>query len=139
MSRRKPEKPDCLSCGACCVSLQDQDVYCDVSEEDLKRLGKAWVRKNVLLSRPFDMIAGLIDGNLASHGAIKTKWTKQRSGPLKGFELCSCVALKGSVMDTVKCSVYEKRPDTCRSAVVPGDRTCLDARRLFKDAIERHV
>lgn len=137
MSRRKKEPPDCLSCGACCVALHDQEVFCDVDEEDVARLPKGWVKKNVMFSRPIDRAFAAMLGPPAPHGAIKTEWKKQRAGDLKGFELCSCVALKGSVMSSVKCSVYEKRPDTCRTAVVPGDRTCLDVRRLFKDAIER--
>lgn len=127
-------KPDCLSCGACCVAPNDQEVFCDVEEKDLERLGSAWVRRNVLLSSSLDRFAAALGGQSRdAYGAIKTRWTMQRSGPLKGFELCSCVALKGSVMSGVKCSVYEKRPETCRTAVIPGDRTCREIRRAFTD------
>ena len=135
MSKKTP-LPDCLSCGACCVAPRSQDAFCDVSAEDLERLGRGWVKKNVLFSSPFDRLVSMIDGNQVPLAAIATKWTEQKSGPLKGHELCSCVALKGSVMNAVKCSVYEKRPETCKTAVVPGDRNCLDLRRAFKDAIE---
>jgi Fe-S-cluster containining protein len=132
----KPEKvtaKDCLTCGVCCVSLQDQDCFCDLTPEDEERLGAAWVRRNVLRTRLFDFIAS---GGRLPWGAIKTKWRKQQAGPLKGAEMLTCVALRGSILHRVQCSVYEKRPRTCREAVKPGDRTCLWLRREIRRAAE---
>lgn len=133
------KKPDCLSCGACCVSLYDQSAFCDVEAKDIERLGAQWVRHNVLMSSLMDRVMMAIDGEEDLHGAIRTKWVTQRSGPLKGVDVCTCVALRGSLMKSVKCSVYEKRPDTCRTAVVPGDRTCIEIRRMLRDLIEREL
>jgi Fe-S-cluster containining protein len=126
MRSPKVTAKDCLTCGVCCVSLRDQDCFCDLTPEDEKRLGAAWVRRNVLRARLFDLIAS---GGRVPWGAIKTKWRKQRAGPLKGAEACMCVALRGNLLHKVSCSVYEKRPRTCREAVKPGNRTCLWLRR----------
>lgn len=118
MPTRKLISEDCRGCGACCVSLTDSDVYADVTPKDEERLGKKFVRLNVV------------------DGAIKTRWLRQRSGPFKGVEACSCVALRGSLFHKVYCAVYANRPTVCRKAVNPGDRTCRQARRLFRDCIE---
>lgn len=79
---KKLTSKDCLTCGICCVSLVDQEDYCNVTEQDKARLGKRFVRLNVV--QP-------------SGDAIKTQWRVQRSGPLKGVEACTCVALRGSL------------------------------------------
>jgi len=108
---------DCRRCGACCISWEDQETYCDVLEADKRRLSKSFVEKNII------------------DGAIRTKWKQIRSGPLRGFEMNSCAALRGSVMHRVCCSIYENRPKTCRVAVKPGDRVCKEIRRVFFEAI----
>lgn len=138
-ARRRPEKPDCMSCGACCVSLYDQDAFCDIDERDVRALGAAWAKRNVIFTSSFDILAHALGGDSIPHAAIKTKWVEQKAGPLKGAETCTCVALKGSLMKSVKCSIYEKRPRTCRVAVSPGDRTCLEIRRMFQDLIEKNA
>ena len=127
---------DCRKCGACCVAPYQQDTYCDVTAEDVKRLGKKFVRLNVLNSRPIDIFAAAIDGADFPSAAIKTKWREQKSGTLKGFELNMCIALQGSVMHRVSCSVYENRPRACRKAVMPGDRWCREIRRTFKEKVD---
>lgn len=136
----KPERvtaKDCLTCGVCCVSLKDQPAFCDVLPEDEARLGKAFVRRHVhrfhLLDHALSRILKCQVGSPElPPGAIKTKWVKQRSGPLKGSEVLVCVALRGSVLHQVRCSVYERRPYVCREAVKPGDRTCLWLRREIR-------
>lgn len=129
-------KETCLECGACCVSLTEADAYCDVTPEDEKKLGKKFVRLNVLHPRPFDMAYSMIHGvKMSAHGAIKTSWKVAKSGPFKGISACQCVALTGALFDKVRCSVYEKRPRVCREAVVPGDRACREIRTLMKKAI----
>lgn len=139
MTKKRPATPpDCLSCGACCVSLQDQEVFCDATPEDLEKFSKAWVKKNVIFTSTFDLLVRALDGRYEPWAALRTEWRTQKTGPLKGVDACACIALKGSIMDAVKCSIYEKRPRVCHVAVVPGDRTCLDLRRMFADAIEEN-
>jgi Fe-S-cluster containining protein len=110
---------DCLTCGICCIALEDQGEYANVTEKDKTQLGKRFVRLHVV------------------QDAVKTKWRVQRSGPLKGVSACACVALRGSLMHQVSCSVYSVRPEVCRKAVKPGDRTCLQVRRMFQELLVR--
>jgi len=114
--------------------LHDQPAFCDVDERDLKRLGETWVRRNVMFPSTFDSLVNAIDGGRLPLGAIRTAWKKQRSGALKGVEACVCVALRGSLMYKVRCSVYAKRPKACREAVKPGDEACLQVREMFEEA-----
>jgi len=116
--------PDCRSCGACCVSPHDQPAFCDVVQQDLDRLSKRWVKKNVLFPTPFDLLVSKLDKLDLPYGAIRTKWVKQRSGILKGTSACVCAALQGSVLNRVHCSIYERRPNACKEAVKPGDSAC---------------
>lgn len=121
----------CRSCGACCVSHEDQETYCDVTAADEKRLGKRFVRLHVLRSGPFDMLAAAVDGAEIPPGAIATEWRRQKAGPHAGYEMNACVALRGSVGSRVSCSVYANRPRACRVAVKPGDRVCREIRAAF--------
>ena len=132
MTPEKITADTCRSCGICCVSLTENKVYCDVTVEDMKRLSKGFVRKNVVQARLFDRLAHALDGNRIPEGAIKTAWKSQKAGPLKGAEVCACTALRGSVMHRVSCSVYENRPRVCQTAIVPGDKTCRQVRGMFQ-------
>jgi len=132
------EVPDCLTCGACCVSVFDQEAFADVTPSDCERLGVRWVRRNVLFPSFFDMTLMAIDGR-GVFGAIQTKWRTQRAGPLKDCSVCSCTALRGSVMNRVSCRVYDKRPEVCRTAVKPGDRACKDIRKHMLRVIQENV
>jgi Fe-S-cluster containining protein len=136
MPREKITPKTCLSCGACCVSLREQDAYCDVTSEDEKRLGKKFVRLNVLYPRPFDVLLAAVDGQRLVYGAIKTKWVEQKSGPFKGVSTCQCAALKGAIFKNVRCSVYEMRPHVCHVAVKPGDKWCREIRHLLREQLE---
>lgn len=137
MSRREVITAEtCRSCGACCVAPHDQDAFCDVTAADEERLGRRFVRLNVLHSTPYDQLLRAMDGTRAVDGAIRTVWREQKAGPLKGYSGCACAALRGSVMSRVSCSVYERRPRACRVAVKPGDRTCREVRKMFARAIE---
>lgn len=133
MPARGSPKPDCRRCGVCCVSLFDQDSFCDVTEKDVVRLGKSFARRNVLGLSAFDWLMAAVRGRGFSCAALKTKWKKQRSGPLKGAEAKACVALRGSILSRVSCSVYDRRPQACREAVVPGDRACLALRKKYQE------
>jgi Fe-S-cluster containining protein len=129
------KRPDCRTCGLCCVSLQDQDSYCDVTVTDVTRLGTRWSKRNVLFWSSWDSLMMTINtGQRGGVGAIRTAWKAQRSGPMKGAEACACVALRGSLLYAVSCSVYRKRPEACRTAAIPGDRACLQVRQMFEEA-----
>jgi hypothetical protein len=139
-------KPDCRTCGVCCIGFGEQEFYCDVTETDLKRLSPRFIRKNVV--DPCEQIeffasvtiAGVLqptESGIAGTPAIRTEWKEMKTGPFAGSELNVCAALRGSVFSRVSCTIYPNRPKTCRKAVKPGDRTCRHARRLFEDAVRQ--
>lgn len=128
----KAPKPDCTTCGVCCIAPDDQDEFCDIDEADEKRLGSAFTRRYVNYPSFFDQLCREIDGRQL-WGAIKTKWVKEKEGPHKGAQFCRCICLKGVVGKKVYCSVYEKRPRACREAVKPGDRACRTLQRAFAE------
>ena len=134
MPREKITAATCVKCGLCCCALTDQNAFCDVTPTDAKRLGKRFVRLHVLHPSVMDQLTSAFDGRPVPWGAIETKWKEQEAGPLKGVSVNACVALKGTVMQQVKCSVYAKRPDTCRTAVIPGDESCRWLRKQCRDA-----
>lgn len=128
---KKKDIPDCLKCGVCCISLQDQDCYADVTDKDFQKLTPR-EKKQVV---DFDGIQILLSGR---NGAIATKWRKVRQGLLKTYEVCACVFLVGSPLVKCRCRIYGRRPESCRIAVKPGDKTCKEVRRLWLTAdIER--
>ena len=121
-------KYDCMKCGLCCCSLQDQDAFCDLTEVDLRKFSRQWITVNVQLSSLFEMLV-----QEQPQAAIKVKWSNTKRGPLKGADVLQCVALRGNVMNNVRCSIYENRPRVCRIAVNPGDRLCRNIRRSADD------
>lgn len=124
MGRERVTTSNCQACGLCCVSPYDnQDSFADVTVEDCERLGVKWVKRNVVFPPLFDQLA------FGHTPAIKTRWLRQRSGPLKGESALACVALRGILLKKVRCSVYEQRPTCCREAIKPGTSVCLDLRR----------
>jgi Fe-S-cluster containining protein len=129
-------KPDCTKCGLCCLSLHDQQGFCDISEKDAKRLGKKFVRLHVLQSSTFDQMAALLDGHSVPWGVIKTTYKLIAKGPFKGVTVCACDQLRGDPSHKVRCAIYAKRPETCRTAMVPGEKACRDLRRMYKKAAE---
>lgn len=139
MAKEKITSESCLTCGACCWSPVDQPGYCDVSQKDVARLPKRFVRLNVLQPRAVDRFAAAVDGKNLPYGVIRTTWVEQKAGPFKGVDALTCAALRGSIFHRVKCSVYENRPRTCHVAVVPGDKSCRALRTMFKEAVERAV
>lgn len=128
-------KPDCTTCGACCISPIDQETFCDVTIADEKRLGAQLVKRYVLCSSMFDLLCAAIDWRPMSQGAIKTVWTEEKHGPFKSYQFCRCVFLQGTIMKKVKCRIYEKRPRACRIAMKPGDYACKQLRRAFEERI----
>lgn len=119
---------DCTSCGVCCVSLYGNEVFCDITEEDYNNLPKSF-RRHCGFFSTLQLLSGLFPPGVI--GALKTRWRKQRSGPAKDFEICTCEALRGSLLRKVRCAIYDCRPQCCHTAVKPGDTSCRSMRELF--------
>jgi Fe-S-cluster containining protein len=130
--RPQKQTPDCRSCGLCCISPHSQTAFADLVPKDLEKLSPRWIKKNAELCSPFDMIL-----NGGCPGALKTRWVINKQGPLKGFEQCRCIALQGTPMVRVACSIYAKRPRVCHEAMVPGEKACLDLRRMYEEFAAR--
>jgi len=108
----KVTSKDCQSCGACCGPLYDDETHADLTEEDVGRLSKGYVKRWVVYV-------------LDQYPALKTKRTAH-SGVV-------CGALQGQVGKKVRCSIYENRPTVCRR-YRPGSPDCLASRRSLKDS-----
>jgi len=119
--------PDCLRCGLCCVAPYEQDVFCNVTEQDIERMPKA-LRDEVVAPRIVDLFASMLDGNQLDM-ALPTKTITIEHGLLKGSEATVCICLTGDPLHRVSCSIYEQRPRICHTAVQPGTRLCQQIRR----------
>jgi Fe-S-cluster containining protein len=128
--KRKLTSRDCVACGLCCLASRPQSAFADVTAEDVKRLGKRFVRLHVLYPGPLEAFSRVIDGR-PLHGALRAVVREQKAGPLKGHVVTACVALKGTVLKSVRCSVYANRPEVCRQAVKPGDPVCRRLRAVY--------
>lgn len=73
---------------------------------------------------------------MQEHSVVHTKtvWKDQRRGPLAGAQACVCSALQGSLLSRVSCSIYNQRPEVCRS-FEPGSARCKAARRQLENAV----
>ena len=134
-SKLNKAKPNCKACGLCCISLQGQEAYCDITMEDALRLPKKYDK----YFAPFDIMDQLAmraGGKNAVAGALLTRRLKVRSGELKGLELCACTLLRGTPLKKVSCAIYGRRPSTCRDAVKPGDKTCQWFRKEIDKVLE---
>lgn len=135
-----PEKftsKTCLSCGVCCVSLHDQDVFADVDEDDLRRMGAKLSRKLCIRFSLFDILLRTTPKAGKALGAIRTKDVEETSGPLKGISSYRCACLEGSLLKKVKCSIYKVRPECCR-IFEPGNASCRWMRSQFKQAAKEN-
>lgn len=119
---------DCLKCGACCCSIYDQDVFCDMTEEECKAFSLQFRTKNI---KEFDLFAIVAEG--APPYALRTKFVKSK----EGIAICACCQLDGSPMHKVKCRIYDSRPYTCRESVKPGDKSCRQLRRIVQRKIKQ--
>jgi len=126
---------DCRRCGVCCVSLRAQDAYCDATLEDLKKLDPRWVKENVAFASLMSALGMAVDGGKMVLAAIRTKWAYQLRGPFADQSLCTCAALRGSVLHRVSCRIYERRPETCRT-LLPGDPACRQCRKAFLERLD---
>ncbi len=131
----KTAKPVCTECGLCCIALYDQSEFCDLVEEDMKRLPKQY-RRHIHHARPFNQLIAILDGHNEPSAALATRKLVPRSGPLKNFHLCACVLLRGNPLKKTWCAVYPLRPIVCHEAVKPGDATCRWTRNQIQEALE---
>jgi len=77
----------------------------------------------------------LIGGKHPPYAVLKTKELHPTAGPYKKVNFCVCCMLDGSPMTRVKCRIYAKRPTVCKTAVVPGDKNCVEIRRILLSAL----
>ena len=117
MKRPKVSPPDCRTCGLCCIPPFEQEAFADVGPEDIERMGARRARRLVRLA------------DFGFGGAIKTTCDEVRRGPLAGAIVTRCAALRGTPGVRVSCTIYAVRPDVCRNAIKPGDKTCRSLRR----------
>lgn len=129
----KKMKIDCRTCGACCWSVVDQTNFCDLTDAEVRRFSPQFRAANVEHN---SLLHVLVSQGRVPEAALRTKWRKMRSGPLKGAEVLVCCMLRGSVLRHVRCAIYETRPFVCRRAVKPGDKTCLLVRQMLQSATE---
>ena len=101
--------PDCLTCGACCVSPFVGEGYIRLDVEEEERLGRKGLPVLEVVPDPHDRIV-----------LLGTK----RNG--QGTRVC--MALTGRVGKQVACSIYEDRPSLCRQFEA-GSPECHQARR----------
>lgn len=125
------QPPSCTECGACCVSASDQNVFCDLTEQEAAALSPQFKSANVRTLSLLAVIIGRSQGRNTPWYALRTKWLLSRAGPLKGIEANVCCMLQGSLLHKVRCRIYDKRPSVCRTAVKPGDRACKKLRRAL--------
>lgn len=102
-----PSSWDCQACGACCRNL------------DTNRA--SGVRYWVEIS-PGDKL-------LTRHDLVRKLVThdRHRVPHLRMTHEGVCEALRGTIGQKVRCSIYHQRPSPCRR-VMPGDETCLKTR-----------
>lgn len=126
----------CTKCGLCCIALQDQKSFCDLTSTDLDKLPAKSRRCDVCYFTSLDVFLNTLRGGTQAVGAIKTKYRKVKSGPLKDFTICACVFLQGNPLQSTKCAIYKNRPRTCHTAVKRGDETCKFLRQKYIDTLK---
>ena len=108
------KKFDCVSCGACCAYFSE-NVY----DEDDKLIGRGiWVSTDDVSRLP-DNLVYTINGD---------SWLLKKNRPKNGHY--ECKSLRGTIGKKVKCSIYDRRPFTCR-VFEPGSEKCLKVREAF--------
>jgi hypothetical protein len=112
--------------------MKDQDYFCDLTVKEAEKMSEQFRRANVAWTHPFNKLISLLSGKRLPDAALRTKWRLMKSGPFKDCEVCVCCMLRGSLMKNVRCHIYENRPSICRSAVKPGDKNCLELRRILR-------
>jgi len=116
--------------------MKDQDYYCDLTVKEVEKMSDQFCRANVTWTHPFDLFVAKLENRQVPDAALRTKWRLMKSGPFKGTEVCVCCMLEGALMKKVRCRIYETRPSVCRNAVKPGNKNCLEIRRILLGAKE---
>jgi Fe-S-cluster containining protein len=116
--RLKITSEDCRSCGACCVSAgSGGDVldygYADLTPEDVDRVSDR-VRRQ------------LHEIDVGGETRYATRAKQLPSGAY------ACQHLRGTPGQRCSCSIYETRPEICRSFRVGGS-TCKLARQALAE------
>jgi Fe-S-cluster containining protein len=124
-----PDIINCTDCGACCTPALNTDRFCDLSEEDLETFSPQFLETNAVFT---SILESIMDPRMPP-AALRTKPLEAKSGPCKGHSFTACAMLVGSPMHKVRCKIYEKRPQVCRQAVIPGTRGCRAIRRHVKE------
>ena len=100
--------PDCLTCGACCLSPLGGEGYIRLNADEENRLARRGLPVLEVLADPQDRIV-----------LLGTK--SNRNGRV-------CVALTGRLGKQVACTIYPDRPELCRQFEA-GSPECRQARR----------
>lgn len=99
---------DCVQCGACCCNARDNEREAIHHWVEVETKALLWRRK--------DLVRRLV------------VYDEQDTPHLKLKPNGECMALRGKLGQSVRCSIYQHRPHPCRR-VQPGDAECLRARR----------
>src|ERR1700730_5713398 len=87
--------PDCLTCGACCVSPFVGEGYIQLNVQEEERLGRMGLPVLEVVPDPEDRIVLL--GTKSNAQGVRV-----------------CMGLLGKVGKQVACSIYGERPELCR-------------------------
>jgi Fe-S-cluster containining protein len=104
-------KPDCRSCGACCVGTDTSDGWADCTDEDVRRMSRR-VRATLVPISP--------GWNYSTSWCATPVVTTKKFGAV-------CAFLRGTPGKRCSCAIYGTRPNTCRS-FEPGARGCWEVR-----------
>lgn len=96
--------PDCQTCGACCVALP----WIDVKQSDATPEENFW-----------DITIEAQNGETIVSRQLR-----------RDAETGDCLALQGEIGNSVKCSIYQARPDDCRKFEAGSDK-CHALRRGY--------
>lgn len=108
---------DCQSCGACCsyfsynprgIPVEDGPLICEPKYVKQDPIIVTW-------EYPDGQILHTHNDYFMRNTILADGWKR-------------CVALEGTFGMEVSCSVYDKRPDTCRT-FEPGSDACVKARK----------
>ena len=105
------EELDCVRCGACCYADYDSESYVHMSQEEADVL-RAAGRGRMIYTESLPYGEPL--------PSLKTCYDKQ--------ENCRCIALRGKLGESVRCAIYDLRPEVCRK-FKKGSGLCHEARR----------
>ena len=103
------EPPNCVDCGACCVSPFLGEGYIQLAEEEVARVR--------FLGLP---VIDMLEDEEERIVLLGTRINRE------GHRVCR--ALGGKIGRRVECSIYESRPSLCRQFEA-GSPECLQARQ----------